>query len=91
MDRFDAFLENSLVARRTTLPARLVLRREHVTPRQVLALRERGEYRLDRPVVSAELEVGGQVLAEGEIIEREGRRYFRIAGLRTGAPEVSDD
>lgn len=91
MDRIDAFLERSSVARRTRLPARLVLRREHLTPRQVLALQERGEYRMDGPVAWAELEVGGQVLADGEIVEREGKHYFRIAGLRPGSVEESHD
>jgi hypothetical protein len=91
MDQFDAFLQDSPLARRTTLSARLVLRRGHLTPRQLLALRERGEYRLDRPVAWAELEVGGQVLAEGEIIEREGKRYFRAIERNGSMPEESDE
>ena len=74
---FGAFLKESSIAKLVELAGRVVLHRDHLRVRNAAEIREAGRYcPASGPV--CELEVGGQVLARGEIVEEEGRTMFRV-------------
>ena len=74
---FDAFSRESPTAKRVELAGRIVLHRDHLSVRDAAEIWEAGRYcPASSPV--CELEVGGQVLARGEIVEEEGCTMFRV-------------
>ena len=83
------FLEESSLAKIIKLPSRIVLDRPGLSPQDVMAIRKRGEY---SPVPSkngiCEMEVNGEILAEGRIIKKRNGYYFKV--LRINSIEVND-
>jgi len=80
-DQFDKFLSESVIARRATVPAKVVFRRTRMTPGEIGTALDSGELTLvGQPV--CELVAGGTVIAEGQIVERDGRHYFEAREAR---------
>ena len=75
-DRIEQFLSESVIAKRTTVPARVVFRRTRMTPGELGRALEAGEVGLGGEPV-CEFVAGGTVIATGEIVEREGRYFFQ--------------
>jgi len=73
------FLASSSAAQRIKLPARVVLHRTVLTPREIARIKS-GERTLspDSDEAVCELEVGGQVVAKGRIVRRRGRYQFKV-------------
>lgn len=70
------FLASSPVAERVKLPARVVIQRTGLTPRELAGIREQGRYGpVPEEEETCELEVGVQVLARGRTVRR-GREWF---------------
>ena len=76
-ENVDAFSRESPIAKRVRLAARVVIYRDRLSVRDVVGIRESGKYCPEAEAV-CELEVGGQVLARGEIVEHEGHPTFRV-------------
>ena len=74
-DRLEEFLSESTIAKRATVPARVVFRRTRLTPGETGTALDSGELTLvGQPV--CELVAGAVVVATGVIVERDGRHYF---------------
>lgn len=74
---FDAFLEKSAIAKNVRLAGRVVLNRDALCVREIAEIEQAGKYRLSAEPI-CELEVGGQVLAHGEIVDHEGGQAFCV-------------
>jgi flagellar motor switch/type III secretory pathway protein FliN len=80
MDRaLRIFLESSPIAERVHVTPRVILRR---TEKKVADLRAQLEAATVRPEdlgeEVCELEVGGQVLARGQLVRKQGKCWFRL-------------
>ena len=73
------FLASSPVAERIKLPARVVLHRTVLTPREIARIKS-GERTLspDSEEAVCELEVGGRIVATGRIVKKRGKYQFRV-------------
>ena len=74
-DQIREFLANSPVAARATASARVVLRSSRTTVSNLTRSFKDGEVAFAGPAL-CQLEVGGQVLASGEIVDRDGSFCF---------------
>ncbi len=74
-----SFFENSSIAEKVKLRSRIIIQRTSLTPREVLAIREKQKYGpIPKQEELCELEVGGQILARGKIIRRKGEYNFKV-------------
>ena len=75
----QSFLQDSPLARRIKLPARIIAQRTSLSPGELMQIKEQGEY---GPVPSGEqiceLKVGGVVIARGKIVKKRADYYFKI-------------
>jgi len=73
------FVEKSALAGRIRPEAKVVIHRTMVTPAQLLAMKKKGSLDpLRKKKDICELEVSGQVLAEGRIVRKSDGHYFKI-------------
>ena len=74
----QSFLQDSPLARRIKLPARIIVQRTSLSPGELMQIKEQGDY---GPVPGeeeiCELEVGGEVIARGKIVKKRGEYYFK--------------
>jgi hypothetical protein len=71
------FLDESPIAERVRMPARLVLKRMGMSAREALELSGEGQ-KLEADAGPYDLEVGGLVVARGSIVRRKGGAYLKI-------------
>ena len=71
------FLQGA-VARQISLEAEVVVRRQRLTVDQLRAALDRGDLQLESDSL-CQLEVGGQVLAVGQIEQHEDGEYYFVA------------
>jgi len=75
IDRLEEFLSESTIAKRASVPVKVVFRKARMTPGKLGRALEMSEVTLGgRP--ECELVAGGTVIATGEIVEREGSFFF---------------
>ena len=80
-DRLEEFLSESIIAKRATVPARVVFRKAQMTPGKLSRALESSEVVLGGEPI-CELVAGGTVIATGEIVERDGRYFFQAKELK---------
>ena len=83
------FVESSDTARRIVLPTHVVLHRSHLTPRDLLDIREAERYEPQAGGESlCELSVGGKAVARGRIVRRRGDYYFKVVQVIEDPPSA---
>ncbi len=75
-DQLEQFLSESIIAKRATVPAKVVFRKAQMTPGKLSRALEAGELSFGGEPV-CEFVAGGTVIAAGEIVERDGRYFFQ--------------
>jgi hypothetical protein len=65
---------------RVKLPTRVIVQRFPITPAALSAATQKGELAVEGGV-TCELEVGGQVLARGRIVQRRGSFFFKVTAI----------
>ena len=74
-----SFFENSAIAKKIKLKSRIIIQRTSLSPREVLAIREKQKYGpIPKQEKLCELEVGSQILARGKIVRKKGEYYFKV-------------
>ena len=81
--KLEEFLEKSAIAKIVKLDSKVVLQKTMLSPKDISVIRKNGTY---GPVPdeekTCELVVGGQVLANGTIVKKRGRYYFKVTLLK---------
>ena len=75
-DRVEEFLSESIIARRATVPARVVFRRTRMTSGSLGSSLDAGRLAVGGEPV-CDLVAGSTVIATGEIVERDGCFFFQ--------------
>jgi hypothetical protein len=83
MDNIQRFLEESPIAERIALPTRVVVKRLTLRPEGLSGIIESGSFTPSGEDVS-ELEIGGEVVARGTIVQKRGRRFFKVIEMGKG-------
>lgn len=73
----EEFLSASPIARKAHLSSQIVFRRTSLSLVDVARGREAGEIRIKSEPL-CELEIGGVIVALGELVVQEGRRMFQV-------------
>ena len=75
-DQVSEFLSTSAIAKKAKVAARVVFRRAQLSPRELQHGFVSGSVELSgKPI--CELIAGGQIIARGEIIEKDGTFHFK--------------
>jgi len=76
----DDFLNNSPVASKVKLPAKVILHRMQLSAKELINIKRKGELvPVDKGLY--ELVYGGQIIAKGKIINKKGEHYFKVKEL----------
>lgn len=75
-DQITEFLSTSPIAKRAQVAARVVFRRTKMSPRELQEGFAAGTMDLGGDPI-CELVAGGQIIASGEIVEKDGAYYFK--------------
>ncbi|MEE8440890.1 MAG: hypothetical protein V3S41_04145 [Spirochaetia bacterium] len=75
-DQLEQFLSESVIAKRATVPARVIFRRARMTSGELGRALEANEVTIGGQP-ECRLVAGGTVIAAGEIVERDGRYFFQ--------------
>ena len=75
----EEFLTASPIAAKVKLPARVILRRLTLTPRDIAAIKS-GDLAVSPPngETVCDLEVGGRIVARGKVVKKRGGFRFRV-------------
>ena len=72
------YLDTSPSAKKVKLAGRVVLQRTLLSPLELREVRARNAHAIPRKEALCELEVGGRVIARGELVEKGGENYFKL-------------
>ena len=75
-EQIGKFLSESVIARRATVPAKVVFRRTRMTAGKLRQALDAGEITFSGQSI-CDLVAGGTVIATGEIVERDGHYFFQ--------------
>ena len=75
-NEIEQFLSKSAIAKKAHVAARVVFRRDRMTPRELQEAFIAGAVELAGES-GCELIAGDQVIARGEVIEKDGNYYFK--------------
>ena len=78
--QLNNFISTSPMASIVKLPAKVVLHRTQLSPKELINIKRKGEYG-PAPKELCELVSGGQVIAKGQIINKRGEYYFKVKEL----------
>jgi hypothetical protein len=77
--RLQDFLEKSEIAQMVKLNSRVVLQRMILSPGDIVSIKKQGEYGpIPKEEELCEFVAGGQVLANGRIVKKRGKYYFKV-------------
>jgi len=80
--KIKQFLEESAAAEKVSLPTRIIVHRTRLSPKDIIRIKKSGQFGpVPKDEEVCELEVGGQVLAYGKIVQRWGNYFFKVLGL----------
>lgn len=78
-EKLNQFFEQSALAQKIKLQPRIILHRSTMLPAGIANLTETGKYNpIKKSDLTCELEIGGKVIAQGKIIKKWGKSYFKI-------------
>lgn len=82
------FLKSSPISRKVGLQTRVILHRTRLNLQDISAIKQKGSWSPNRfSVNECDLEVGGVIIAQGEIVESEGESFFKVTQLSESAAE----
>ena len=80
---FNEFIEKSSIAENVKPEGRVMIHRTELTPAKLLEMRKKGEFGVvQKKGIICQLEVGGKILAQGKIIRKGGRHYFKVKEVK---------
>jgi hypothetical protein len=84
-DNLVRFLTGSPMAKKIKLPAKVVVQRTELSPRDVMNIKQSGVYGpIPKQDEICELCIGGQRIALGRIVRRKGEYYFKVGRIEDG-------
>jgi hypothetical protein len=73
------------MAKKIKLPAKVVVQRTELSPRDVMNIKQSGVYGpIPKQDEICELCIGGQRIALGRIVRRKGEYYFKVGRIEDG-------
>lgn len=91
-DPFQSFLTDSPLAGNIKLPTRIVLDRLKLSLDDLEKIKNEGKLSAEGvDLKNCSLEIGGAVIALGEIVETEGKAYFKITKTSEDFHENSEN
>lgn len=78
-DKIDSFLKTSYIAEKTKLDTNIIIQKTKLSAEELADL-SNSQYHgpIPKKEQICELEIGGQNIAEGKIIKKNGEYYFKI-------------
>ncbi len=82
MEDFETFLKESPIAEKIKLEPNIIVGRTQLSPGELAVIKQRGYYgEVPEKELTCEIEAGGQILAEGKIIRKQGEYYFKVTDM----------
>ncbi|MBT3272695.1 MAG: hypothetical protein HN368_06050 [Spirochaetales bacterium] len=79
MNSKDEFFQESPLAGRVKLGTRLIIHERFCSNRELAEITEAGKYGpLADAGIGCKLECGGQIIAEGKLVKKSGKVFFKI-------------
>ncbi len=83
-EKMKLFLQNSPLAEKVKLDGKVILQRTKLSPLDIYNIQQQKQYGpIPEKEQLCELEIGGQVLANGKIVKKHGEYFFKVKKLLT--------